>query len=223
LVGEILRKRREEIGLNLRDVARITKIRYDFLKAIEDGAFEKLPVEAYVKGYIREYARVLDIDPEAVIDVYIRHISPPEDEKIIQKQILKRKGLKTQYLLISLLSVAMLASILFILFIFVPEKQEAPSVTFETEKEDLFKVKDTNHTVEISAIDTTWLLVTIDGTISKEILLRPGDSVKWDAKNNVSLTIGNAGGIRLIFDGEEIGLLGEQGEVMRLNLPSSEL
>lgn len=247
MVGEILRKRREELGIDLRDISRITKIRYDFLKAIEDGAFEKLPVEAYVRGYIREYAKILDIDPEPVIDAYIQQISPREDEIVLQKESSQRRGQKAQYLYIPLLSVLTLAAILSTIFLLIPEKyktqgrfetkkenllkvkntpinqQQIPSPHHETKKEILSEGKDTLHTVKITAIDTTWLLVTIDGTTSKEILLHPGDSVTWDAQNTVSLKIGNAGGIRLIFDGKEIGPLGERGEVKKLNLPFSEL
>ena len=69
--GEILKKKREELGYNLKEIAKTLKIRSDYLKAIEEGTFEKLPVEVYTKGYIREYAKFLKTDPEIVIKAYI--------------------------------------------------------------------------------------------------------------------------------------------------------
>jgi hypothetical protein len=39
------------------------------------------------------------------------------------------------------------------------------------------------------------------------------------AKTGFSLKIGNAGGVNLIFDGKEIGKLGEKGQVVNLTLP----
>jgi hypothetical protein len=65
------------------------------------------------------------------------------------------------------------------------------------------------------------LSATIDDKASKEMILKAGDKVKWTAKNNVSLIIGNAAGLKVMFDGKEIGTLGEKGKVVRLKLPLS--
>lgn len=78
------------------------------------------------------------------------------------------------------------------------------------------------HVLEISATGTTWLLVRIDDKESKEMLLKIGESAKWTAKNNFSLKIGNAGGIKVVFDGKEISPLGAEGQVVRLKLPGPE-
>lgn len=220
MVGEILKKRREESGQDLREIAKTLKIRYDYLKAIEDEDFEKLPVEVYIRGYIREYAKILNIDPEAAIKAYTQQVSPPLPEKkdIPTKETVKSKKIKIRYLLIPLL---LLLTFAFILF---PFTVEEPKIS---EREDLPVVQSgpppplpsVQHVLEVSAMDVTWLRVNIDSTISKEILLKPGESVKWYAKNGFSLKIGNAGGVRLVFDRKEIGKLGEKGQVVRLNLP----
>ncbi|MDP2278796.1 MAG: DUF4115 domain-containing protein, partial [Nitrospirota bacterium] len=76
------------------------------------------------------------------------------------------------------------------------------------------------HSLEILASDKTWIFVTIDNTETKEMLLNKGDSAKLSAKQGFSLKIGNAGGIKLIFDGNDIGVPGENGKVITLNLPS---
>jgi len=87
LVGEVLKKRREELGLDLKEISERTKIRYCYLKALEDEAFEKLPAQVFVRGYIREYARVLGIDPETVIDVYNKQVAPPEKTDVPQTEV----------------------------------------------------------------------------------------------------------------------------------------
>jgi cytoskeletal protein RodZ len=219
LVGEILRKRREELGKDLREIAQISKIRYDYLKAIEDEAFEKLPLEVYVKGYIREYAKILNIDPDAVITTYIQQTSPPQAEKkeTPAEDTTQRKHLKIRYVLLPLL---LIIPVVFFLFSSNPKKSIIPSRPPETKEENLSKTKTTNHVLEVFATDTTWLLVTIDGTQKKEILLKPGESAKWQADQNFSLKIGNAGGIKLVFDGKNLGPLGKKGQVIRLNLPA---
>jgi tetratricopeptide (TPR) repeat protein len=83
------------------------------------------------------------------------------------------------------------------------------------------EVKHDKHTLELIAEDTTWIFITIDDAESKEILLNTGEHITLSAKNVFSLKIGNAGGIKLIFDRKEIGPLGEKGQVVTLKLPSS--
>ncbi len=77
------------------------------------------------------------------------------------------------------------------------------------------------HTLELIASDSTWLSATIDDKAAKEMILRPGDRIKWTAKNSISLIIGNAAGLKLVFDGKEFGPLGEKGKVVKVKLPSS--
>lgn len=77
------------------------------------------------------------------------------------------------------------------------------------------------HTIELIATESTWLSAAIDDKSSKEMILKAGDKVKWTAKNNISLVIGNAAGLKIIFDGKEISPLGGKGKVVRLKLPAS--
>lgn len=70
MIGEILRKTREESGLDLQEVALILKIRHEHLRAIENNDFEKLPAEVFTIGYIREYAKFLKISADPLIVAY---------------------------------------------------------------------------------------------------------------------------------------------------------
>jgi len=224
LVGEILRKRREELGLDLREISDNLKIRYDYLKAIEDGQLDKLPAEVYKKGYIHEYAKILNIDPETAIDAYEQQTaqSQPEKNKIPEREVLSKKGFRLKYGVIPLLSLLLVAIIASLQF---PAPREKP-VTVSKDKpltEEVLNTDGSELVLEAFATDTTWLLVVIDKTNSKEVLMKPGDSVAWHAKNCFSLKVGNAGGIRLVFNGKEVGILGETGEVIKINLPGDRI
>ena len=49
------------------DVSRATCICSRYIKAIEEGVFSEIPADVYARGYIREYAKYLDVPfPEAV-------------------------------------------------------------------------------------------------------------------------------------------------------------
>lgn len=69
--GRFLRTVREARGARLEDVAVATKIATRYLSAIEANAFEKLPAAVFVKGYVREIAGFLDLDPAPVVEGYL--------------------------------------------------------------------------------------------------------------------------------------------------------
>ena len=51
---------RQENGISLEYVSSILKIRTYYLEAIENNCLEKLPGEAYVKGYTKMYVKFLE-------------------------------------------------------------------------------------------------------------------------------------------------------------------
>ena len=71
-VGEFFRQVRETKGLTVDEVASKTRIRTDFVKALEDGNFAKLPDQVFAKGFVRSYARSLGLDEEDAIHRFIQ-------------------------------------------------------------------------------------------------------------------------------------------------------
>lgn len=61
-VGAYLRSKREELDLSIQEAGQDTKISMDFLKAIEDGAFDKFPGQVYAIGFVRSYSLYLGLD-----------------------------------------------------------------------------------------------------------------------------------------------------------------
>ncbi len=75
-VGEILRAEREKQGKTVKDIERGTSIRALYLQAIEDGRYEVLPGEVYLKGFIRNYASFLGLNAQQTLAVYLESQSP---------------------------------------------------------------------------------------------------------------------------------------------------
>lgn len=69
-VGDTLRIRREERGEDLRYVAQILRIRYPYLKAIEDGHPDELPGPTYAVGFVRTYADHLGLPSEELVQQF---------------------------------------------------------------------------------------------------------------------------------------------------------
>jgi len=67
-VGETLQLARERKGVDLYRAERDTKIRMQYLAALEDGDWDDLPAPVYTKGFLRNYAIYLGLDPDDVLD-----------------------------------------------------------------------------------------------------------------------------------------------------------
>src|SRR3954451_402510 len=67
-VGETLQLARECKGVDLYRAERDTKIRMRYLAALEDGDWDDLPAPVYTKGFLRNYAIYLGLEPEDILD-----------------------------------------------------------------------------------------------------------------------------------------------------------
>lgn len=65
-----LRAERETRGIPLEEIARVTKIQIRALERLEDAAFDELPADVFVRGFIRNYARVLGLDADQALQRY---------------------------------------------------------------------------------------------------------------------------------------------------------
>ena len=71
-VGEILASARKKKRLRYKKLSSELNIDEIYLIALEEGNFDLIPGgEAYVKGFIRSYAKKLDLNPDDVIDNYL--------------------------------------------------------------------------------------------------------------------------------------------------------
>ncbi len=228
MAGEIFKQRREALGLDLREISNTLRIKYAYLKALEDGDMKNLPPEVYVKGYIHEYARVLNINPDPVISAYMQLIAQPDPSQDKPAgETTQSKKRKTGYVLIPAL---LILAALFLIYLQQPsttKKAESPVPAVEPEKKmtpaagSVPQRTMSGHLLQINAHDTTWLQVMIDKTEPKELLMQPGDAAEWRAEKCFSLKIGNAGGVKLRFDGKSLANLGDAGQVVTINLPAS--
>ena len=69
-LGHILREARETKGLTLAEVETDIRINTRFLEALENGDYAILPTPVHVRGFLRNYARFLGLDPQPLLDRY---------------------------------------------------------------------------------------------------------------------------------------------------------
>jgi cytoskeleton protein RodZ len=67
-LGDILREAREMKGLTLGDVQDEIRINSRYLQALEEGEYTALPTAVHGRGFLRNYARFLDLDPRPLLE-----------------------------------------------------------------------------------------------------------------------------------------------------------
>ena len=70
-VGDVLKKKRLERNISLKDAENATSIRVSYLQAIEGGELNKLISPIYAQGFVRQYATFLGLDGEQLIKDHI--------------------------------------------------------------------------------------------------------------------------------------------------------
>lgn len=252
MTGEILKRRREDLQLNLKEIASLLKVRADYLEAIENNVFDRLPVEVYTKGYIRCYAQYLNVDAEPIISYYKEHLAKPQHATIIPVASSKKKSPVPLFV-----SIILAAGIVVAVFLWrseqgtvrqtlpektipqtavspvpapVPENAAAPEKVPEqmpvqslpSAASPASPEKKQEHALEFRAIETTWIYLKPKSNSPEEVLLQPGDSKVWKFSEQVFVKLGNAGGVRVNFDGKDLNLGAKSGEVLTLLFPQNE-
>jgi cytoskeleton protein RodZ len=77
MAGALLRAARESAGMTIDAVAQHLKLAPRQVKAIEDGDYAELPGRTFTRGFVRNYARLVHLDPERVVSALPAGASAP--------------------------------------------------------------------------------------------------------------------------------------------------
>lgn len=86
-VGQLLQSVRNEKKIDLADVARITRIRVQFLQALESDDYSQLPSGTVARGFIKNYAQFLGISTEQILAMFRRDFMEGPEGRIIPRGI----------------------------------------------------------------------------------------------------------------------------------------
>jgi curved DNA-binding protein CbpA len=85
--GARLRRSRLRRGMEIEDVARVTKVNPTYVRFIEEERFAGLPARVYVRGFVSAYASWVGLDPRKVADSYMRRF---DRNSLEQQRVPKR-------------------------------------------------------------------------------------------------------------------------------------
>lgn len=83
-VGEKLRQAREALGLQVGDIAQTLKLGSRQVEALESGDWQHLPGQTFIRGFVRNYARLVQVDSAPLMLQLDTVLEKPADNLAIQ-------------------------------------------------------------------------------------------------------------------------------------------
>lgn len=265
-LGQMLREAREAKGVSLAEAEEATKIRRKYLQALEAGDYSVLPPSVYVRGFLRNYASYLGLDPEQAIHLYQQAAPPqssPAEPHIIAEPLVPTPRVNWELVagVLLLIAVGVLGVWVYRQYVVplaaqptatppamaaadVGEPDETPGEALPTATAwptataapvvptatlppptpsplprptatpTLRPTQAPGLTLVLRTTGRTWLRLMVDGKTVLEQTLSPGQVRTWRARREIRLRTGNAGGVEVTVNGQELGLLGEPGQVL---------
>ena len=81
----LLTEARERLGLSQKEVADQLYLTTSFIKHIDDGEFSRIPKPAFIKGYLRTYARVVGLSGDEIVALHDAELQVAEPTLEMQK------------------------------------------------------------------------------------------------------------------------------------------
>lgn len=263
-IGLKLRQRREMLSLSLDEIERHTRMRGQFLEALERGNFDDLPSPMQTRGMLSNYAKFLDLDVDEILLQFAEALQAQHRERHPEGAVRKRGATNVPENIPTLRSfiagdMVFGYGVIIILVVFSvwgisrvislqstrePEVQveaTGPSIAealigtpIETVESEvtLIAAEDTplpdlpEGTVEIPtpdfavnvqlnlvAVERTFLRVIVDGEEEYNGRTIPGNAYSFEAEQNIEILAGNGEALRVIYNQNDLGLLGGFGQV----------
>jgi hypothetical protein len=235
--GSYLKTKRLEKAICLEAISRKTHITVDMLLLLEKEAYDRLPVQVYVHGFIREYARFVGIDAEVALKRYLidyQAYQSAQKAKARRFCFVNPGGLR---MVMALVVLAVVITVLVGSVIFLPDKSpprqdssiaaapvhNAENITTSAGGAVFKKIGAGKIiiplTLDVTVSEKTWLKVIADGKTPDVYHLLPQDRLVLQAVSGFNLLIGSAAGVKLLLDGKPVTVSGKSGQMATVQLP----
>lgn len=215
-IGRALRSAREHRGKSLEEAGRETRVRIDYLEALEREEFQALGSDVYVRGFLRSYAKYLGLNAEKVVSayerVYARPKPPPAPVEravtVAQTEALvltERK--RPNWLLAAAAALVVLSAAAAIGLI--GGGSDAVPPPAEITVPPSVPITERTVAVGIEAYHPTDFTVIVDGGEPETFSLEQGGQRSFEGTDTIDVSASKGGTFLLVVNGEEIALAGD--------------
>lgn len=110
-VGQKFRDERQRLGLTLEEVSKATKIRVNFLSAIERGEYHNLPSSAYATGFVKNYSDFLGLSSRETLALFRREFDAEKTFQSVSREAFPVKRFKLSEKVLYIVAIFVLLSL----------------------------------------------------------------------------------------------------------------
>jgi hypothetical protein len=224
--GRTLRRARQRKHVSIPEAAEATRITERFLEALErEAPIEEFPAPVYARAFLREYASYLGLDPEKLVQAFdARHEAEAEPQLVPAPAVPPpRRWPARAAAVISVGAIVALAVLKLASPGTSPRAHPPPGrlpvighgVPADSHHGGGPKITHMHFIIKDSV--ACWVSATADGKSAfSSRTLQPGEKVMFNAKKTAEVTLGYAGGVKLLVNGKRIET-GSPGQVVTLS------
>lgn len=245
--GAWLRREREMREITLREISDATKISLRYLEALEEERFELLPAQVFARGFLRQYARYVGLDPDEAVNRLLvaeegEAGGEEEDEEEGAAARERWSPMETSATWKNVALVGGLAALLLALVFLVPwlvgrsgsgevSEEPPPGVVPPEAMEEVPEPPAPSApeapaaplTVTLDFRQNCWVEASVDGEPRVAEMRVQGESLQLQAQESVTLRLGNAGAVAVEVNGRPYDLDASAGEVRTVEIGLDDL
>ncbi len=219
-IGPALRKARVLRGKSLEEASRETRIRAEYLSALEQERFDTLLGDVYVRGFLRSYSSYLGLNSDRVVTVYNRYFGPPRstlpDPVPGPARVAKSKepqipgGRRHHPSWSFLVGFALLAMAVFGAAGLLSERSAPAAQDVAPVDASLAQPAETV-TLTLEARARVDAVIRTDGSVALDRTLRKGEVRSFEAARRIDIELGRGTAADLTVNGHSLGAPGRRG------------
>lgn len=240
--GTWLRCQREGREIDLREIAEASKISLTYLQAFEEDRFDILPASVFAKGFLRQYARYVGLDPEEVINFYLSARQELEgEEEAFEPNREAERSSNWRFAVLALVITAVVVVLIWLLSRWNEQEQAGPrsapvarpavvAVPPATVTEAMLPgtgpeappvepepsapvAPGAPLRVALDFSSECWVEAYVDGVRETSRMMIQGESLLLEAAEMVEFTVGDAHVVEVEVNGRPFALGGQPGQV----------
>jgi cytoskeletal protein RodZ len=235
-LGEFLLRHREASGKSLDEISRSTRVSKRYLLAFESDDLENYPESPFDRGFLRNYAMELGLDPEECLDRFdrfrraslptqIREIKKPELTVALGSPQIREESIQgMKWIAAGVIALVIVGALVW--WMSGPSSEEtakAPEVEVLPESRpgsggsEIQRMDTPNlppsapHTLELEATKKVTLVIRVDSLAEQEILLEPGQLKQIEFRNKVSIDGKDRSQVKMKMNGESVAVKDQAG------------
>ncbi len=214
-IGGVLRRVRTSRGLSLEEAARDTRVRREFLEALEEDDFGRLLGDVHVRGCLRTYASYLRLSPDKVVNAYLATLPEgwePQPAMAPQQEPVLGVPRRRDNHRLAVMVAAMILVLAAAFGVLSARQPAPPPANLPSEAPPVGIATTRSLTLAVLARRPVEVTIVADGGEPQPFTLEAGEGRSFDAESSITVRLSEGATAQITVSGADKGFPGAPGQ-----------